>query len=104
MNPMNPKSASALSWFALIIVGIGIIATAVEAQFFFSGVAAIIAFFPTVFARKKHQLFGCVVLVLSLVLLVDGYPKYIQSPYMQRAKTTQELNSIPPSTKTMVDK
>lgn len=96
---MNPKSSSALNWFALLLVAIGIIATALEAQFFFSTVAAIIAFFPTVFSRKKQQIFGGVVLVLSLVLLVYGYPKYMQSPYMQRARDMGETKSLTQSVK-----
>ena len=86
---MNSKSASALCWFALIVNGLGLIATALSAQFFFSAFAAVLALIPTVFARKKTQIFGVVVLVLSLMLAAMGYPKYEQ----EKANIQQRVNA-----------
>ena len=96
MIPMNPKSAWALSWFALILNGLGVIATALSAQFMFSVLAAILALIPTVFARKRAQSFGVAVLLVSLALVLTGYPKYEQDPYMQRARTKSGNVSAPP--------
>jgi len=98
MIPMNPQTASALTWSALIINGLGVIVTAIGGQFTFSLIAVILALFPTIFARKKAQVFGGAVLVLSLGLVITGYPKYMESPYMQRAKEYAEKISTPPPT------
>ena len=87
---MNPQTAWALTWSALIINGLGVIVTAIGGQFTFSLIAVILALFPTIFARKKAQVFGGAVLVLSLGLVITGYPKYMESPYMQRAKEYAE--------------
>lgn len=83
---MNPKSAAALSWIAIFINGLGLIVTALSAQFIFSAFAAVLALIPTVFARKGPQIFGGAVLVASLLLAFTGYSNYEQDPYMQRAK------------------
>jgi membrane protein implicated in regulation of membrane protease activity len=83
---MHPKSAWAVSWFALILNSLGVIATALSAQFMFSVFAAILALIPAFFARKRAQIFGVAVLVVSLALVLTGYPKYEQDPYMQRAR------------------
>ena len=96
MTPLNPKSASALCWTALIVNGVGITATALSAQFMFSALAAVLALIPTVFARKRAQIFGGAVLALSLGLVLTGYPKYEQDPYMQRARTKPGEVSAPP--------
>ena len=96
MPPLNPKSASALCWIALAVDGFGIIATALSAQFMFSAFAAILALIPAIFARKRAQIFGGVVLALSLGLAVTGYPKYERDPYMQRARTQSGDASTPP--------
>ncbi len=92
MKPLNPKSASSLCWFALIVNVLGLIATTLSAQFFFSAIAAFLALIPTVFARKRAQIFGAVVLILSLTLAVTGYPKYEQEKanIQQRIKAGQE--------------
>jgi hypothetical protein len=84
MTPMNPKSATALAWTALVVNTLGVMVLALEAQFAFSVFAALLVFFPAIFARDKAQVFAGVVLMLSLVLAVSGYPKFEQSPYMQR--------------------
>jgi VIT1/CCC1 family predicted Fe2+/Mn2+ transporter len=92
MKPLNPKSASALSWFALVVNVLGLIATALSAQFFFSVFAAFLSLFPAVFARKKVRIFGIAVFVLSLTLMVTGYPKYKleKEKFQQRIKAIQE--------------
>ena len=93
MKSLNPKSASALCWFALIVNFLGLIAMALSAQFFFSGVAALLALIPTVFARKKAQIFGVAVLLLSLTLVVTGYPKFkLEKDWIQ-----QRVKAIPES-------
>jgi hypothetical protein len=84
MTPMNPKSASALAWLALGINILGLIVTALEAQFVFSAFAAVLVLYPAIFAGSRARIFPGAVLILSLVLAVAGYPKFIQSPYMQR--------------------
>jgi hypothetical protein len=99
MTPLNPKSASALCWIALIVDGIAITATALSAQFMFSAFAAVLALIPTVFARKRSQIFAGAVLALSLGLAFTGYPKYEQDPYMQRATTKSADVSAPPPAK-----
>ena len=92
MKSMNSESASALCWFALIVNVLGLIASTLSAQFFFSAFAAVFALIPTVFARKRAQIFGVAVLVLSLTLVVTGYPKYEQQKAMiqQRIKAGHE--------------
>ncbi len=83
-TPMNPKSASALAWFALIVNVLGLIVLALEAQFAFSVFAALLVLFPTLFARGKARMFTGAVLIVSLALAVSGYLRFAQSPYMQR--------------------
>jgi hypothetical protein len=95
MISMNPKSASALSWLALILNGLGVIATAQSAQFMFSALSAILALIPTVFARKRAQIFGVIVLVVSLALALTGYPMYEQDEYWQRSRQ-ESANSTAP--------
>lgn len=85
---MNPKSASALCWFAVIVDGLGLIATAHSAQFMFSAFAAILSLGPALFARKRAQLFGVAVLMVSLALAVGGYSNHTQDPYRKRVKAT----------------
>ena len=97
MKPMNPKSAFALSWSALIVGVLGLMVTALSAQFIFSMFAAVLALTPTIFARKKAQIFGAVVLLVSLALAFTGYSKFEQDPYMQRAKTKAGNISNPTS-------
>ena len=96
MTPLNPKSASALCWTALIVNGLGITATALSAQFMFSAFAAVLALVPTVLARKGTRIFGGAVLALSLGLVLTGYPNYEQDPYMQRARAESSDASAPP--------
>jgi hypothetical protein len=85
MTPMNPKSVSALAWFALGINILGLIVTALEAQFVFSVFAALLVLYPAIFARDKARVFAAAVLILSLALVFTGYPKFVQSPYMHHA-------------------
>jgi hypothetical protein len=87
---MNPNSASALTWTALIVNGLGVMVLALEAQFVFSSFAALLVLFPVMFARGKARLRAGAVLVLSLALAFTGYPKFMQSPYMQRAGVAAE--------------
>lgn len=92
MKSLNPKSASALCWVGLMVNVIGLIATALSAQFFFSGFAVLLAIIPAVFARKKARIFGVAVLVLSLTLAVAGYPKFKleKDRFQHRAKAIHE--------------
>jgi hypothetical protein len=92
MNPMNPKSAAALAWLALIINGLGVMVLALEAQFVFSAFAAVLALVPTICAPGKARLYAGAVLILSVVLAVTGYPKFVQSPYLQRVKAVTEVS------------
>jgi hypothetical protein len=87
---MNPKSAGALVWLALIVNSLGLIVLALEAQFVFSVFAAVLVFFPVVFTRERTRIAAGLVLALSLALAFAGYPKFIESPYMQRARAVQE--------------
>jgi len=96
--PLNPKSASALCWTALIVNGLGITATALSAQFMFSAFAAVLALVPTVLARKGTRIFGGAVLALSLGLVLTGYQNYEQDPYMQRARAKSGDVSAPLAT------
>src|SRR5688572_16043214 len=90
MTPMNPKSASALAWFALGVNILGLVVLALEAQFVFSLFAAILVLYPTIFSRNKARIFAGVVLILSLGLALAGYPKFAQSPYIRRASSATE--------------
>lgn len=90
MTPMNPKSAGALIWVALIVNVLGLIVLAAEAQFVFSAFAAVLVLAPSIFAREKARIGAGFVLVISLALAYAGYPKFVDSPYMQRAKAVQE--------------
>jgi hypothetical protein len=87
---MNPKSASALIWAALIVDSLGLMVHALEAQFVFSIFSAVLVFFPFVFAREKTRIAAGLVLALSLALAYAGYPRFIDSPYMQRARAVSE--------------
>jgi membrane protein implicated in regulation of membrane protease activity len=86
---MNPKSASALSWLALILNGLGVMTTALGAQFLLSALAAILAILPAVLARGRARIFGIVVLVISLALVFTGYPKYQRDTYRTRQGARQ---------------
>lgn len=92
MIAMNPKSAGALIWTALILNVLGVMVLALEAQFVFSACAAVLVLAPSVFARHKAGIGARFVLVLSLALAYAGYPKFVDSPYMQRARAAQESN------------
>ena len=101
MQGMNPKSAWALSWFALIVNLLGLMALSLSAQFMFSAIAAVLSLIPTVFARKKSQIFAVVVLMVSLVLVVTGYPNFKeeQAQLQQRAMSASGHVSVPPGAK-----
>jgi membrane protein implicated in regulation of membrane protease activity len=103
MNLLNRKSATALSWFAIIVNLLGLTALMLGGQFIFSVTAAVFALIPTIFARQAPQFFGGAVLVLSLALVVAGYPEFKQgrTEYEQqlqrRAKARSAPVSVPPA-------
>jgi hypothetical protein len=72
---MNP-SASALSWFALIVNVLGLIVLALGMQFIFPAFAVVPTLIPTIFARKGSQIFGGLVLIMSLALAITCFPDY----------------------------
>jgi hypothetical protein len=94
MITMNPKSAAALIWAALILNTLAVIVLALEAQFVFSACAAALVLVPSVLARHKAGIGARFVLALSLAIAYAGYPKYIESPYMQRARAAQDSRTL----------
>jgi hypothetical protein len=89
-SPKNPGSAGALIWAALVLNVLAVIVLAHEAQFVFSTLAALLMLVPSVIYRDKAMIGARFILVLSLGLAYAGYPKFIDSPYMQRARAAQE--------------
>ena len=93
---MNPKSASALSWFALIVNVLGLTVTALGVQFVFSAFAAVLTLIPTIFARKGAQIFGGAVLTVSVALAVPGFPEYksFAAEYQARVKVHEAIEFV----------
>jgi hypothetical protein len=88
--PKNPRSAGAFIWAALILNVLAVTVPADEVQFVFSALAALLVLVPSILYRDKAALGARFILVLSLGLAYAGYPKFIDSPYMQRARAVQE--------------
>lgn len=101
MKFMGPTTASALNWFALIVNVLGLIALDVVSQFTFSSIATLMAVIVVVFARKGQQIFGAVVVLVSLAFAVTGYPRYEEgmAKYRERAKASSLKVPAPPAAK-----
>ena len=96
---MNPKSASALVWLAVIVDFLGLIVISPSAQFMFAGVAAVVAIIPAMFARKGPQIAALVVLVLSAALAAAKYSGHsaAMAQYESRATAKPGAVQAPPA-------
>lgn len=82
------KSASALTWFALILLVPGLMIQSPSGRFFFAALAVLLALLPLAFGSTKRRLYGGAIAALSLLIAVTTYPDFSkdQDSYRERVR------------------
>jgi len=73
---MKNISASALTWFAAILLFIGLLIMSPSGSFLVYVLAALFALAPAIFGTKKIRIFAIVLLLVSISLAVNKYPEF----------------------------
>lgn len=84
------KSASALTWFAVILLVPGLMIQSPSGRFFFAALAGLVALVPLAFGSSKRRIFGGVVAALSLLIAVATYPDFSQDQDSYRDRVRQK--------------
>lgn len=84
------KSASALTWFAVILLLPGLMIQSPSGRFFFAALAGLVALVPLAFGSTKRRLYGGVIAALSLLIAVATYPEFIQDQDSYRDRVRQK--------------
>jgi membrane protein implicated in regulation of membrane protease activity len=82
---MNERSVRALLWSSGIVMLVGGMVMSPSASLLAFGLAAVLALLAVVFGRRKLRLVAVVLMLVSLLLVVQEYPKANQdfSSYRQ---------------------
>jgi hypothetical protein len=94
---VNPKSANALTWLALIVNLMGLVVTTGGGQFMGAALAILLTLPPTIVARKGPQLFAGLVLVGSAALAVSDYGEFTKFQTLYRSVNAGEKLHQAPS-------
>jgi len=73
---MKNASASSLTWFAGILLFIGLLIMSPSGSFFAYVLAALFAVAPAIFGTKKIRIFAIILLLVSIFLAVNKYPQF----------------------------
>lgn len=82
------KSASTLTWFAIILLVPGLMIQSPSGRFFFAALACLVALVPLAFGSSKRRLYGGAIAALSLLITVATYPDFRkdQDTYRDRVR------------------
>lgn len=97
---MNPKSASALVWAAVIANILGLVVMSPSGQSMLAAVGVVLAIVPSIFGRKVPQIAGAVVLAVSIGLVVVAYPKHEQAMEQYQKRAQERSAKTPPAAPT----
>ncbi len=76
MKQINPKSASALVWFAAILIVAGWLVMSPSGAFALFVLAALFAVFPAVFGSRGTRIAAAVLLLVSIIFASIKYPEF----------------------------
>jgi len=84
-------SANALTWFAAILIFIGMLLMSPAGSFLVYVLAALFAMAPVIFGTKKIRIFAIILLLVSIFLAVNKYPEFKSESdkYSRRGKISQ---------------
>jgi membrane protein implicated in regulation of membrane protease activity len=88
---MKNTSANALTWFAAILLFLGLLLMSPSGSFFIYVLAALFALAPAIFGTKKIRIFAIGLLLASIFLAVNKYPEFKSESdkYSRRGKISQ---------------
>ena len=88
---MKNTSASSLTWFAAILLFIGLLIMSPAGSFFAYVLAALFTLAPAIFGTKKIRIFAIILLLVSIFLAVNKYPEFKSESdkYTRRGKISQ---------------
>lgn len=88
---MKNTSASALTWFAVMLLFLGLLIMSPTGSFFVYILAAIFVVPPAIFGTKKIRIFAIILLLVSIFLAVNKYPEFKSESdkYSRRGKISQ---------------
>jgi hypothetical protein len=84
------KSASTLTWFALILLVPGLMIQSPSGRFFFAALAGLVALVPLAFGSTKRRLYGGVIAALSLLIAAATYPEFSEDQDSYRDRVRQK--------------
>lgn len=73
---MKNSSASALTWFAAILLFIGLLILSPSGSFLVFILAALFAAAPAIFGTKKMRIAAITLLIASILLAAGKYPEF----------------------------
>lgn len=90
MKQMKPESARALTWFAAILLFVGLLIMSPSGAFFLFVLAVLFAAVPAIFGSKKARIIAVILLLVSILFAVSRYPEFRseQERFSSRAKNT----------------
>lgn len=89
---MKPSSASALIWFAVILLVVGMMIMSPSGAFLVFLLALLFSAIPAIFSRKKIRIAAIVLLIISVLLAANQYPKFKEeSNLMEKRIKTKKI-------------
>ena len=85
------SSASALTLFTAILLGIGLLMMSPTGSFAVFVLAALFAAAPALFGKKKARLIAIILLLAAIILAANQYPEFQKerARFSKRSKITQ---------------
>jgi membrane protein implicated in regulation of membrane protease activity len=78
---MKNSTASALTWFAAILLGLGLLMMSPSGSFLVFILAALFAAAPATFGTKKMRIAAIILLIASIILAVIQYAEFKNEHY-----------------------
>lgn len=70
------SSASALNWFAAILLGLGLLMMSPSGSFLVFVLAALFAAAPAIFGTKRIRIAALILLLAAIILAASQYPEF----------------------------
>jgi membrane protein implicated in regulation of membrane protease activity len=88
---MKNTSARAITWFAAILLFLGLLLMSPSGSFFVYVLATFVALPPAIFGTKKIRIFAIILLLTAIFLAVNKYPEFKSESdkYSRRGKISQ---------------
>lgn len=87
------KATTSFAWASLVCSLVGSVLTSYAGSFFFYALAVAVALVPVLFGKWMVRVFAVVLLMVSLALLVQVFPKF--NAEMTRYRGNENSPSIP---------